>query len=274
MTGKGVFLKRKELLKSLVCVNTQLLLRVSLGNCEKNSMKTLLLTSVLFLSGILGAQAQLPDADDVLRTARYVATLNSTSLNGKLRKDRKEVPIALFLIEGQGIEFQVLEGKTWKKFQLKLADDEYDLFEGVGSNIKRFDKKRVTQPVMGTDLTYEDLAMSFLYWPGGTVLGEENLGIGRDAWKVRLVNPKAVGRYKTVDVWVHKKSGALMQINGYQADGKCVKVFKVTEIMRVGGGEYSLKTMKVQSYGADGRTTGITSMEFEKPKAVAPQGLR
>ena len=237
-------------------------------------MKTLLLTSVLFLSGILGAQAQLPNADDVLETARYVATLNSTSLKGTLRKDKAAVPINMFLIEGQGIEFQVWDGKVYQKFQLKLKKDEYDLFEGVGSNIKKFDKKKVTQPVMGTDLTYEDLAMAFLYWPNGQVLGEENLGIGRDAWKVRLVNPKAVGLYKTVEVWVHKKSGALMQINGYRADGKCVKVFKVTEIMRVGGGEYSLKTMKVQSYGEDGRTTGITSLEFEKPEAIAPQGLR
>lgn len=237
-------------------------------------MKTFLLSSILFLSSLVGVQAQLPDADDVLRTARYVATLNSTSLEGTLRKDKMKIPIALFLIENQGIEFQVLEGKVWKKFQLKLAEDEYDLFEGVGANIKRFDKKKVTQPVMGTDLTYEDLAMSFLYWPGGTVLKEESLGIGRDAWKVRLVNPKAVGRYKTVDVWVHKKSGALMQIYGYRADGKCIKVFKVTEIMRVGGGEYSLKTMKVQSYGEDGRTIGSTSMEFKKPKAEVPQGLR
>lgn len=240
-------------------------------------MKKLLLTSALILSGLVAAKAQrieLPAADDVLATARYVATLNSTSLNGTLRKDKLEVPIALFLIENQGIEFQVLEGKTWKKFQLKLAANEYELFEGVGSKIKRFDPKKVAQPVMGTDLTYEDLAMSFLYWPGGTNLGEESLGIGRDAWRVRLVNPRAAGRYKTVDVWVHKKSGALMQIYGYRADGKCIKIFKVTEIMRIGGGEYSLKTMKVQSYGEDGRTTGITSLEFEKPKAQKPQGLR
>lgn len=237
-------------------------------------MKTLILSSALFLSSLLGASAQLPDADDILRTARYVATLQDTSLTGTLRKDNSKVPIALFLHENEGIEFQVLEGKVWKKFQLKLTDDEYDLFEGVGNNIKRFDKKRITQPVMQTDLTYEDLAMSFLYWPNATVLGEENLGVGRDAYKVRLINPKAAGLYKTVDVWVHKASGALMRINGYRSDGKCIKVFEVTDIMRVGGGEYSIKTMKVQSYGTDGRTTGITYLEFEKPKATAPQGLR
>lgn len=239
-------------------------------------MKTLILTCTIFLSGLLGLSAQLPEADDVLRTARYVATLKDTDLKGSLQKSgtKGSVPIALFLREGQGIEFQVYDGQIWNKFQLKLADDEYDLFEGVGSKIQRFNKAKIAQPVMGTDLTYEDLAMSFLYWPNGQTLGSESLGIGRDAWRVRLVNPKAAGRYKTVDVWVHKKSGALMQINGYQADGKCIKVFKVTEIMRVGGEEYSLKTMKVQSFGADGRTTGITSLEFEKPKAAAPQGLR
>jgi hypothetical protein len=127
---------------------------------------------------------------------------------------------------------------------------------------------------MGTDLSYEDLAMSFLYWPNGQVLGEESLGLGKDAWKVRLVNPRAAGRYKTVDVWVHKKSGALMKINGYLANGKCVKTFEVTDIMRIGGGEYSIKKMKVQSFDQNGRASGITYLEFEKPKAAQPQGLR
>ncbi len=237
-------------------------------------MKTSFLASLILLTSWITLPAQLPDADDILRTARYVTTLNSTSLKGTLRKEQQKTPIALFLIENQGIEFQVFEKEQWKKFQLKLDDDKYELFEGVGTKIKRFDNQKITAPIMDTDLTYEDLAMSFLYWPNGTVVGEESLGIGRDAWKVQLVNPKAVGRYKTVEVWVHKKSGALMQIYGYQADGKCIKIFKVTEIMRVGGGEYSLKTMKVQSYGEDGRTIGITSLEFEKPQAEKPQGLR
>ena len=239
-------------------------------------MKTFFLTSVCLALGLSAVQAQLPEAADILRTARYVATLNDTDLTGTLRKSGVDgsAPIALFLRENQGIEFQVHDGKIWNKFQLKLTEDEYDLFEGVGDNIKRFNKAKLTQPVMGTDLTYEDLAMSFLYWPNSKTIGEESLGIGRDAWKVRLVNPRAAGNYKTVDVWVHKKSGALMQNNGHRADGKCIKVFKVTEIMNVGGGEYSVKTMKVQSYGEDGRTTGITSLEFERPKAVKPQGLR
>ena len=237
-------------------------------------MKTLLLTTALLLSSLGSALAQLPDADDVLRTARYVATLKDTNLSGTLKKDKHKVPIALFLKENEGIEFQVHDGKVWNKFQLKLKDDEYDLFEGVGDNIRRFDKKKISQPVMGTDLTYEDLAMAFLYWPGGKVLGEESLGFKRDAWKVRLVNPDAKGVYKTVDVWVHKDSGALMKINGYGSDGKPVRVFQVTEIMRVGGGEYSIKTMKVQTYDKNGRTVGITNLEFEKPKAAAPAGLR
>lgn len=238
-------------------------------------MKTLLLLTAYFF-GSLSANAQFPPADDILRTARFVATLNDTDLTGKIRKSDAgvEAPIALFLREDQGIEFQVWDGKIWNRFQLKLAEDEYDLFEGEGQKIRRFDKAKIKQPVMGTDLSYEDLAMSFLYWPNGTVLGEENLGIGRDAYRIRLVNPKAVGRYKTVDVWVHKKSGALMKVNGYQADGKCVKQFQVTDIMRVGKGEYSLKKMKVQSFGQDGRATGITYLEFDKPKIAKPTGLR
>jgi len=237
-------------------------------------MKKIILASTLLLSALL-AKAQQPSADDILRTARYVATLQDTDLKGVIRKDSAKIqaPIALFLRE-EGIEFQVYDGKAWNKFQLKLADDEYDLFEGVGDKVRRFDRAKIKQSVMGTDLSYEDLAMSFLYWHDATVIGEESLGFKRDAWKVRLVNPKAVGRYKTVEVWVHKDSGALMKINGYEANGQCVKVFEVTKLMNVGGGEYSIKRMKVQSYGKDQRATGITYLEFEKPASKAPQGLR
>lgn len=239
-------------------------------------MKTAFLSFAVLIWGIASAQAQLPAADDLLRTARYVATLQDANLKGSLQKSgvKGKVPIELFLLQGQGIEFQVHDGKQWNKFQLKLTDEEYDLFEGVGNKIRRFDRAKLTKPVMGTDLTYEDLSMAFLYWPNGKTLKEESLGFGRDSWMIRLVNPKAKGEYKTVDVWVHKDSGALMQIYGYRADGKCIKIFKVTEVMKVGKGQYSIKTMKVQSYDDNGRTKGITSLNFDKPKALAPKGLQ
>ncbi|MDP0490705.1 MAG: outer membrane lipoprotein-sorting protein [Verrucomicrobiota bacterium JB023] len=240
----------------------------------KNLMKQGWFGLMALVMTVGAAPAQQPSADEILATARYVATLQQTSLNGKLRRGNTETPILLTLVEGQGIEFQVWTGKVWQKFQLKLGANQYDLFEGVGSNIRKFDTRKLNQPVMNTDLTYEDLAFAFLYWPNGKVLGEENLGIGRDAWRVRLVNPRAKGLYKTVDVWVHKKSGALMKIYGYRADGKCIKTFEVTDIMNVGGGEYSIKKMKVQSYNDAGRSIGVTYLEFDKPERAKPQGLR
>ncbi len=238
-------------------------------------MKTFLHSLTFVALGLVGLQAQLPDADDLLRTARYVTTAKDADLTGRLKKSgiKGSVPIALSLRENQGIEFQVYDGQSWNKFQLKLKDNEYDLYEGIGDKIRRFDRAKLTQPVMGTDLTYEDLAMSFLYWPDSKTIGEENLGISRDAWKVRLTNPRAVGDYKTVDVWIHKDSGALMQIYGYRADGQPVKVFKVTKLTRVGSGEYSIKTMKVETW-KDGRAIGITSLDFDKPQKAKPQGLR
>ncbi|MEM9079849.1 MAG: outer membrane lipoprotein-sorting protein [Verrucomicrobiota bacterium] len=226
------------------------------------------------LASHVWGQERMPEADDVLRTARYVATLKQTSLEGSIRKDgMKPAPVALHLIEGQGIEFQVWDQKVWNKFQLKLDNDGYELFEGVGEQIRKFDEGKVLQPVLGTDLSYEDLAMSFLYWPNGKVTKSERLGMGRESWKVELVNPRAKGLYKTVHVWVHKKSGALLQVHGFRADGSPAKEFKVEKIMNVGGGEYSLKQMKVTSWRS-GRVAGITYLEFEKPKAGGPRGLR
>ena len=38
------------------------------------------------------------------------------------------------------------------------------LFEIKDGKTLKFDKKKLTQSIMETDLTYEDLAMTFLYW--------------------------------------------------------------------------------------------------------------
>ena len=91
-----------------------------------------------------------------------------------------------------------------------------------------------------SDLSYEDLAMRFLYWPNGAVTGEEKLKT-RNCWKVRLQNPKpGTGRYALVYVWVDKMTGALIQVVGYndQDPAKALKRFHVQKIMPVRQGPH------------------------------------
>ena len=222
------------------------------------------------------AQEGAPNADALLKTARFVTTLQHQDLKGYIRKGETKFPVGLYL-RGQDIQLSYTRPNKGKdiRFHMRLGENRYDLFELADGKTVRFPEKKLGEPIEKTDLSYEDLAMRFLYWPGGQVDGLEKVK-GQDCWVVRLVNPTQTGRYVQVRVWVHKKSQALMQVVGYDKGGKPLKRFAVTDVMKVGD-SYTLRRMRVDSVDpVQNRVVGMTYLEFDKPKARAPRpgGLR
>ena len=226
-----------------------------------------LIASALF-SNQAHADAQ---AEKILEGVRLSATLQQNNLTGHLRKKGKRSPIGLFL-RGENIQFQFYKGKTWQKFHMRLKKDNFDLFEIVNDKTVKFPDSRLGQPIVGTDLTYEDLAFRFLYWPNAKIEGEETIKTQK-CHKIRLTNPGKGGSYSIVYIWVHQKFGALMQVAGYNDKGQLMKRFHVTNTMKVGNVQ-TLEKMNVETYElGKQKVTGITYMEFKKPKAEK-KGLR
>ncbi len=72
-------------------------------------------------------------------------------------------------------------------------------------------------------------------------------------------------------MWVHKKSRALIQVEGLDQEGRALRRFQVTHLMHVGD-KHTLKRMRVDTLDpVRGKSLGVTYLEFEKPKAVAPK---
>lgn len=236
-----------------------------------NFTKLLILVTA---SGVLTGSAQ--TADDLLKTARFVATLQQqVDLTGNIRKDGRKFSVGLYL-RGENIQLAYIQpqGNKEVRFHLRLKPSHYDLFDvGPGGEAVPFPDAKLAQAIEGTDLSYEDLAMRFLYWPKGIVEGTEKLK-GQECWQLRMINPSGKGRYAQVRVWVHKKSNALMQVVGYNAQGRSLKRFQVTDIMKVGD-VWTLQRMRVDSVDpVANKVTGNTYLEFDRPKAVVPDKLR
>ncbi|RYD36866.1 MAG: outer membrane lipoprotein-sorting protein [Verrucomicrobiaceae bacterium] len=214
------------------------------------------------------------NAQQILEGARVSATLTQVEdgLTGKLNG---KTPIVLFL-RGKDIQFQFNEGGGWEKFHMRLTDNSYDLFELKDDKTFKFPDAKITQSIAGTDLTYEDLALRFFYWPNPILEGQEQIG-GRAAYKLRVNKPNGTaGRYDTVYIWVDAKFGAFMQIRGYNSS-KLLKEFKVEDVMEIGGGVWTLKKMQVSTYEGDAgkeRRKSVTSVTFDTPKKAGPKGLR
>ena len=237
-----------------------------------------ILPALAIVALVSTAHAQQPDAKQILEGARISATLTKLDdgLNGNLRKGGASVPITLFL-KGKDIQFQFSENKgPYRIFHMRIGDEDFNLFEIVDGKTIAFPADKIVQPVAGTDLTYEDLALRFFYWPNPKLEGEEEVN-GQPCYKIRVDKPKgSAGRYETVYVWVHTKFGAFMQIRGHDKSGGLVKEFQVEDIMKVADNVWTLRKMQVATCDPNngGRRLSITDMTFDAPKKVAPRGVR
>jgi hypothetical protein len=231
----------------------------------------------LAITLMASAQAQPPSAQQILEGARISATLTKLDegLSGNLRKGSSNTPITLFL-KGKDIQFQFSENKgPWRIFHMRIGDENFNLFEIIDGKTTAFPAAKIVEPIAGTDLTYEDLALRFFYWPNPQLEGTEDVG-GQPCYKLRVDKPKgAPGRYEVVYVWVHTKFGAFMRIRGHDKNGGLVKEFEVQEIMNVGDNVYTLREMQVATCDpATGRRVSITDVTFDRPNKVAPRGVR
>ncbi len=224
------------------------------------------------------AQDQEPSAQQILEGARISATLTQLDdgLTGKLRKGNTNIPITLFL-KGKDIQFQFSENKdAWRIFHMRIGDEAFNLFEIIDGKTTRFPAAKIVQPIADTDLTYEDLALRFFYWPDPQLEGREDVG-GQPCYKLRIGKPKgSSGRYEVVYVWIHTKFGAFMRIRGHDKNGGLVKEFQVEDIMKVADNVWTLRKMQVATCDPanGGRRLSITDVTFDSPKKAGPRGVR
>jgi hypothetical protein len=222
--------------------------------------------------------AQQLDANAMVRSIRLSATLQQMELKGGVRKDNQAkngaAPVHLFVV-GNNMQFHI---GNEKPFHIRMGDEKAELMEILDNKgaTRPFPVSRLSESVAGTDVSYEDLTLRFLYWPNAKFEGEEKSSSGDLCYKIRLDNPGKDGAYGAVYVWVHKKYGAFWQIRAH-ARGKAgtpIKEFQVKEVMQLPDGKgYTIQQMRVAKLTPDGRNQSITYLEFEKPKqGAAPKG--
>lgn len=197
-------------------------------------------------------------------------------LTGSLRKDGKDTPVALFL-KGRNIQFQFAQAKeVWQIFHLRMDDDALNLFEINNGKTVNFPAAKMMEPIAGTDVTYEDLSMRFLYWPDAKLEAKESIN-GFECYKLKVDKPKSVeGRYAAVYVWVSVKHGAFIRVQGYEKGGGLVKEFQVLDVMPIDDKTWGLRKMQVSTHDpATGRKLSITNLVLDSPRKPAkPAGLR
>ncbi len=71
----------------------------------------------------------------------------------------------------------------------------------------------MTQAIRNSDVTWEDLSLTFLGWPP-TGIEDDQLAI-KQAYRVTVVNPDDRGAYSSAIVWIHQKTLGLLKIEAF-----------------------------------------------------------
>ncbi len=202
-------------------------------------LPALLICGATFLFSALGQDT--PTAEEILQTARITQMSQEAKLSGFLRVGNQRTPFALELDSGL-IRYRFQDPD--QEIQLQLADSSPILRESTppGATPKAVDGSK---RLRGTSITYEDLALHFLYWPNPKVIGDDNIST-RSTWKIEIQGPRG-SQYGVVRLWVDKASGSLMKIEAFDRQGHLAKRFSVVSVQQIEG-QWMLKSMRVEEF--------------------------
>jgi Outer membrane lipoprotein-sorting protein len=199
-------------------------------------------------------------ADDVLKLVRYSYTLFNQEFGGQLRLGLvKKVPFRLVL-KPESIRF-VFEDPS-QVIYLDTRNKDFALFEGVGGDeLKPVPPERYGETIRGTDATYDDLSMRFLYWPDAKIVKEEVFKT-LQTWVVRVRNPNQQGLYATVDCWIDKESGGLIKMTGFNNQGRPIRRFEVLHGKKFGD-VWMVDEMRIETISsASGNVLSSTRLQI------------
>ncbi|MBL9160371.1 MAG: outer membrane lipoprotein-sorting protein [Verrucomicrobiales bacterium] len=164
-------------------------------------------------------------ADEVLKLVRASYTLYNRDFTGNLIMGiTKKVP---FLLSLKTDSIRFIFDNPAQVIYLDTRNQRFGLFEGVGgAEMQPVPPAKFGEKVRGTDITYDDLSMRFLYWPNARIVRQEKVK-GRDCILLSIRNPDGAGAYSSVDVWIDKLSGGMIKMIGNDHGGRPIRRFEV-----------------------------------------------
>ena len=204
--------------------------------------------------------APLPSAKEILESVRLQQSQQVIDLQGQLRENEKVVP---FRLTQTGPVIRYSFSNPDEALQLRLNENDSRLEEVTRSGVEKITPAQFDHKVRGTGVSYEDLALKFLYWRNARVTGEDSIRT-RACWKLELKPPSRESQYSNVFLWVDKGGGALMRMEGYDWNGKLAKRFEVVSAQKIEG-RWFLKQMRIEEIiPATGKVQARTYLEIKK----------
>ena len=234
----------------------------------KSGITGLVFAALLFsLAAACAASEPPPTARELLALVRANQASQERDLNGKLRMSTSEEKIVIpfhLSLRGDAITYQFTDKPESLILHLGEKTSRLDHSTGSGKT-EKITGAKLDAPVRGTDISYEDLALKFLYWNNAVVEKEKQILMTRSCWIVRAVpSGKGESQYDMVRLWI-ESTGGLLQAECYSG-GQLIRRFSVRNVQSAHGtGGYILKSMSIQRMDEHGKDRYPTYLEVQQP---------
>ena len=232
----------------------------------KTRIAALAFLALLLPCALPAAESELPSARDLLALVRANQAGQNRDLTGQLRMSTSEekivIPFKLFL-RGDAITYQFTDKPEALVLRLGDKGSRLDRVTGSGKTEKIIGAK-LDDLVRGTDISYEDLSLKFLYWTNAVVEKEQESIKMRNCWIVRAVpSRKNESQYDMARLWI-ESTGGLLRAECYSR-GKLMRRFSVVNVQSAHDtGGYILKTMTIQRMDGESKDHYPTYLEVRQ----------
>ncbi len=116
---------------------------------------------------------------------------------------------------------------------------------------KIFEAPPLDSPILGSDITWENLSLQFLKWTNTVYVGSDTvLGLNCSMIKLYPTTYKDTDHYK---IWVAQKNHALMRFEEYNAENKLKRTIWIKSLKKIDDG-FTVKDLEAESFPAVHRT--------------------
>ncbi len=236
-------------------------------------------------------RTSLEPADDLLRLVRDAIPRESMEIKARIRarstqeRGGSTVYAEVLLHSATGLPSAVYTvadafgGSVEQLIVNRDPDQPPNYRYRAGDPLKEGDVPDLFSRIKSTDLTWVDLSLSYLWWPGGETIGAETIR-NRFCYIIEMPAPgDGTSDVSVFRLWVDPKIPMLIQAEGYNADGDRTRRLRVDSFKKVSG-IWLVKDINVQRFGADGGRSNLRFMDLkvlknkeEEEATTAPAAL-
>jgi hypothetical protein len=231
------------------------------------------MTVVLFAVATAARSSDAPPAQELLDDVVARLPREALTVSGELIVRRRK-----------GVELRRLGFEMYLNWGVRPSIARYTIRDAFGGDLERLTVERdarglptfryaagsplapaETPPLFDTvqqsDISWMDLALSFLWWPDGELVGRDEVK-GRRCFVVRVPAPASVrggvagasaSSYDAVRLWIDEEMRMLLQAEGLDTDGSAVRRLWVRSFKKIDD-RWMIKDMEVESYPVASRT--------------------